>query len=80
MDARKQIWTRRSRHKNNHGTYYDAQIADYAFFVGKKELAATILRTVGTNRIALQVEPDGREPLELKRTRAWSYSIGNLAG
>jgi hypothetical protein len=66
--------------ENNHGTFYDVQTACYALFVGKQDVARTILKTAGDRRIAVQIAPDGTQPLELKRTKAWSYSIGNLAG
>jgi len=69
-----------SASKNNHGTYYDLQITSYALFLGNTDLAKRTLETAKTKRIALQVESDGREPLELVRTKAWSYSIGNLEG
>jgi hypothetical protein len=66
--------------ENNHGTYYDLQVAAIGLFVGKQELATEVLRAVGPRRIAVQITSDGRQSLELARTNSWSYSIGNLVG
>ena len=63
---------------NNHGTSYDSQVATFAIFTGQDSVAKMILDSVGLKRITLQVEPDGSQPFELRRTKAMSYSIKNL--
>jgi hypothetical protein len=69
-----------AKSENNHGTYYDVQVADFALFTHQDKLAGKILAESRAKRIAAQIEPDGRQPKETDRTRGISYSIMNLNG
>ncbi len=68
------------RTSNNHAVWYDAQVASFALFAGEEETARRMLAQVGPRRIATQIEPDGRMPAELARTKSFSYTSMNTRG
>lgn len=78
-------WLRTSKHGkaegragNNHGMWYDVQLTCFALFVGQDRLAREVVESSRERRIAKQIEPDGRMPAELARTKPFSYSTFNL--
>lgn len=67
-----------SEQKNNHSVAYDAQVAAYALYTGNKAAFLKILSDFPEKRIAKQIEADGKQPFELRRTLAFHYSWYNL--
>lgn len=65
--------------KNNHGTWFDAQTLSVALYVGDMPTALQIAER-GKNRIAQQISSDGKQELELARSRPITYSMMNLQG
>lgn len=63
---------------NNHGSGYDLQVCALAIYLGRNDLASEVLQTSAMARIRAHIEPDGRQPHELARTRALCYSTFNL--
>ena len=78
-------WLRSSRNgqleaaaANNHGVWYDVQVADFALFGGDTETARQVVAAARERRIADQIAPDGSLPRELARTRSLHYSNFDL--
>ena len=63
---------------NNHGTWYDVQVVSLALATGQTELASETLNFAHKRRIGRQIDPDGQQPEELRRTRPWHYAVFNL--
>lgn len=66
------------RARNNIGSFYDVQVACFALFVGDEETARETLAASAERRLMPQVEPDGSQPHELRRTNSFGYSSFNL--
>ena len=66
--------------KNNHGTWYDFQVAALALYCDRKDDALTIFKRVDSLRIPKQIKEDGSQPHELARTRSFDYSKMNIQG
>ena len=60
--------------RNNHGLYYDTQLAVFATFAGDSTVLPKILQGTVTQRIKSQIDIRGRMPHELKRTRPFHYT------
>ena len=78
------VWLRNSPNgrtekaaKNNHGSWYAAQTSAYALFAGDSALTREIIGDVKA-RIGWQIQPDGKQPEELARTRSYHYSNFNI--
>ncbi|MBO1331543.1 alginate lyase family protein [Streptomyces sp. VRA16 Mangrove soil] len=63
---------------NNHGTFYDMQVAALAYATGDTALARRTVLDARTKRIDSQIAGDGTQPQELARTRSWHYSTFDL--
>ena len=69
-----------STRKNNHATHYDLQLLSILMYLKRTEEVKEYLSTITKSRIFSQIKPDGRQPLELNRTKSFSYSVMNLHG
>lgn len=63
--------------KNNHGTCWALQVAEFARLTGRAGGRAQALDRLKA-LIAGQIAPDGSQPLELARTKPFAYCLFNL--
>jgi hypothetical protein len=63
---------------NNHGAWFDVQIAAAALFTDRPILAKKTLMTAYDRRVVKHIQSDGSQPHELARTHAIGYSSMNL--
>ena len=64
--------------KNNHGTCWVMQVAEFARLTGNRELTAYSSDRFKTVLAPNQIAPDGSFPQELRRTKPYGYSLFNL--
>jgi hypothetical protein len=64
--------------KNNHGSCWALQAAEFARLVGDHTVRDFVRERFRSHLVPLQIAPDGRQPLELARTKPYSYALFNL--
>ena len=65
--------------ENNHGVYFDVQLATIAAFLGDADIAAEV-RNRARLRLSSQICADGSQPHELERTKPRHYVCFSLSG
>jgi galactose mutarotase-like enzyme len=65
--------------RNNHSLWYDVQLAQFALFARRPEIAEEVVRAFPRARIAAQFDPSGALPEEIGRTRSFHYALYALA-
>ena len=64
--------------RNNHGTCWVMQVAEFARYTGRESLTAFCRDRYQTVLLPNQVAADGSFPEELRRTKPYGYSLFNL--
>ena len=64
--------------KNNHGSCWLLQCLEFAALTGDAAVIAMVRERFKTVILPQQISPDGRQNLELARTKPYSYSLFNL--
>lgn len=60
---------------NNHGIWYHAQLARFALFARRPEVARAVVDGFMKGRVDRQIDASGALPGELTRTRSFHYSL-----
>src|SRR3546814_7727778 len=61
-----------------HGSCWLLQAASFAALLDRDDIRAVARARLKTIIIPTQITPDGRQPLELSRTKPYAYSLFNL--
>lgn len=64
--------------KNNHGSCWVLQAAEFAIYTGNEVVRGSCREQFRNALVPDQIAPDGRLPLELARTKPYSYSLFDL--
>ena len=64
--------------KNNHGTCWVMQAAEFARYAGNQAVTERLPERYKNVLLPNQMAPDGSFPRELRRTKPYGYSLFNL--
>jgi hypothetical protein len=64
--------------RNNHGTCWVMQVAEFARYVGRGDLSAFCRERYRTVLVPNQIAADGSFPEEMRRTKPYGYHLFNL--
>jgi hypothetical protein len=63
---------------NNHGSWYEQQLAVVGLYLGENAFVKDLLENRTKQRIANQIDTEGKQKFELQRTKGLHYSSFNL--